>query len=188
MFPSNDRTKKTSGGTPSWINRSTFSNPNCRQYCGCPTKQQPFALRSFKRDNPSRISAFPMPLRWKSGCTETGPRPYQSLVPSDMVTGENAICPATRLSTSATNDNVRAFADRNASMINCSVWLLISIDSNAAIVIAEMIVKSVLFSSLINMFCIILAISFSLYGAGNDNFSQGQLIIMQLSVFIGRFS
>jgi hypothetical protein len=33
------------------------------------------------------------------------------------------------------------------------------------------------------MFCIILAISFSLYGAGNDDFSRGQLIIMQLSAF-----
>jgi len=33
------------------------------------------------------------------------------------------------------------------------------------------------------MFYIILAISFSLYGAGNDNFSHGQLIIMQIAAF-----
>ena len=61
-----------------------------------------------------------MPCRWYSGNTETGPRPYQFRVPSEMVRGEKAICPITRPSTSATSDIVRALAMRSAAMINCS--------------------------------------------------------------------
>ena len=45
------------------------------------------------------------PLRWHSGKTDTGPSPYQFGEPSEIVTGENAICPTTRPSTSATSEN-----------------------------------------------------------------------------------
>ncbi len=53
-----------------------------------------------------------MPCLWNSGNTETGPSPYQFGVPSEMITGENAICPTKRPSTSATSDTVRALAAR----------------------------------------------------------------------------
>ncbi len=75
-----------------------------------------------------------MPFRWCSGKTETGPSPYQLGVPSEMVTGEKAICPITRPSISATRDTARAPAARSASTMKCSVWLLISKVLNAAIV------------------------------------------------------
>jgi hypothetical protein len=101
-----------------------------------------------------------MPLRWYSGSTETGPSPYQFMVPSEMFTGENAICPTTRPSTSATNDMVKAFADCRASMMNCSVWLLISMVLNAAMVTSEMAAISVFVSSLITIFCVVIGISF----------------------------
>ncbi len=62
-----------------------------------------------------------MPCRWYAGNTETGPSPYQSGVPSDIVTGEKPICPTTRPSSFATSDTVRAPAVRSAVMMNCSV-------------------------------------------------------------------
>ena len=40
---------------------------------------------------------------------------------SEIVTGENAMCPTTRPSTSATSEIVRALAARSAEMMNCSV-------------------------------------------------------------------
>jgi len=90
-----------------------------------------------------------MPCRWYSGNTETGPRPYQFRVPSEMVTGENAICPITRPSTSATSETVRALAARSASITNCSVWLLISKVLNAAIVTSVIVPASASVSFLI---------------------------------------
>lgn len=54
-------------------------------------KATPLGLLAFSRESPSRISALPIPWRWNSGSTETGPRPYQFPVPSDRVTGEKAI-------------------------------------------------------------------------------------------------
>jgi hypothetical protein len=102
--PSNERAKNTSCGTPAWTIPATFSNPNFLYYCGCPTRQQPLAPRSFNRDTPSWIRALPIPIRWHIGSTESGPGPYQLLVPSEMATGENAICPTTRPPTSATCD------------------------------------------------------------------------------------
>jgi hypothetical protein len=93
-----------------------------------------------------------MPFRWCSGKTETGPRPYQFGVPSEMVTGEKAICPITRPSISATSDTVRALAARSASMMNCSVWLLISKVLNAAIVTSVIAQTSSCVSFLITIF------------------------------------
>jgi hypothetical protein len=54
-----------------------------------------------------------------------------------MVAGEKAICPMTRRSSSATSETERALAARSASMMNCSVWLLISRVRKAATVISE---------------------------------------------------
>jgi len=51
-----------------------------------------------------------------------------------MVTGENAMCPTTRPSASATSETVSAPAARSASTMNCSVWLLIASVSNASTV------------------------------------------------------
>src|SRR5271169_4709679 len=99
-------------------------------------------------------------MRWYVGSTETGPSPYQFVVPSEITTGENAICPTTRPSTSATSDKVKTFAERRASMMNCSVWLLISRISKAATVTSLMTESSYFVSSLINIFCVVIVISF----------------------------
>ena len=49
---------------------------------------------------------------------------------------------------------------RRVSMMNCSVWLLISIDSKAAIVTSAMTAASYCISPLIRIFCVVIAISF----------------------------
>jgi len=94
-----------------------------------PDKTAPFRSKGLKP-----FEAFPIPCRCSSGKTDTGPSPNQAVLPSEMVTGENAICPATRPSSSATRDTARASAARSASITNCSRWLLIARVLNAAIV------------------------------------------------------
>lgn len=127
---------------------------------GCPTRQQPLAFNFLNRERLSCIRPLLVPLRWYSGNTETGPRPYQFVVPSEIATGENAIYATTRLSTSATKDTGRAYAARSASIMNHSVWLLISMLSKAATVTSVMTSKSAFVSSLITIFCVIIAIAF----------------------------
>lgn len=77
-----------------------------------------------------------------------------------MATGENAICSTTRTNSSATSDNDMPPAERRVSMINCSVWLLISIDSMAAIITLGMTAALYFVWYLIKIYYVVIAISF----------------------------
>lgn len=76
------------------------------------------------RSNATGADRPPMPRRWRSGATESGPTPYQPCAPSLTLTGENAMWPTTRPSSTATSEIASAPAARRARTMNCSVCRL----------------------------------------------------------------
>src|SRR5690606_34208635 len=97
------------------------------------------------------IRALPMPRRWRSGLTDTGPRPNQPVCFPSTATGEKATWPTASLPMAATRDAARAPAWRSASMIAPSAPELCPLSLKAASVTRRMASASSARSARISM-------------------------------------
>lgn len=118
------------------------------------SKSEPIVVARVSQENTARCTdcfqdgqtfidkVFPNTLALVFKKHWDGTEPVRSLLPSEMVTGENAMWPKTFPLTSATSEIVSECASRKALAINCSVWLLISRVSEALSVTSDIALKS----------------------------------------------